>query len=514
MKTGFCHADGAMIRDIDGKPLVFRGVGIGGWFLIEGYMIRSYGKLDRPRRLKDHIISLVDSDYADYFFDQWQRRFFTAQDVSWLAGQGFNMIRVAIDYQVFFEPSETEATLKPIESNFLRLDDIIRACSQVGVYVILDLHAAPGGQTGTNIDNSQNDHPDLFTKRHYQDQTIYVWETFAKRYKNEPTIAAYDLLNEPLPEWFAHYYDQVMPFYRRLIRAIRAIDPHHMISIEGVHWSTDWSIFEAIEDTNILLQFHKYWNAPDQESIQHYLNIGLDFNLPIFMGEGGENNLPWLSAAFKLYTQNTISYAFWAYKKMAAHNAMMSFKKPEQWSALLEGKLSKREAKSVLDALLDAIRFDQTLPQVEVANALLNRVPFTCPAYAFDYEGENRSFHRMKFHLSSLRHHDGLNITNIEGAVVPPVFKHMNGESPKTADVLVLRLISGEWVTYTFHVSRNQSCVAIEIQTLGALKAHVTVNDVLHHHKSGRLMVEKPRRTNTLRIQATDHVVLKNIVFT
>lgn len=513
MKTGYCHALGTQIFDPEGRPIVFRGVGIGGWLLIEGYMINSYGTIDRPRRLQAHIAHTVDAVYAEQFMKTWRQRFFTAEDVRFIAEQGFNMIRIALDYQVFFTPSETASSLEVIDGAFNLLDTVIQWCKTAGVYVILDLHAAPGGQTGTNIDNSMADHPDLFTHALYQDQTVFIWETLARRYRDEPIIAAYDLLNEPLPSWFSRYNNQLMPLYERIINAIRALDSHHMITLEGLHWSTDWSCFERLMDDNILLQFHKYWNAPDQESIKTYLADGERHGAPIMMGEGGENNLAWLTAAFKLYTQNAVSFVFWAYKKMTAHNALMSFSEPDNWAAFLEGSLSEVASKAVLEALLENIRFERCQAQEDVAQALLHRVPFTCPAYAYDFYGEGVSFGRLKHRSSSLRRGDGLTIFDAKGHLVEPVFNHMKGEDPSPEQTLYLWLKPGEWVTYTFHLERTAAPARIHIESIGPLHAKVSINDIPHTHHAGQLSCLTAQQQNILRIEAIEPIVLANIVF-
>src|SRR6185369_16733231 len=130
-----------------------------------------------------------------------------------------------------------------------------------GIYVILDMHGAPGGQTGQNIDDSANDQPELFQQQKYQDRLVDLWVSLAKRYKDEPTVAGYDLLNEPLPERTgaaAKYKHLVEPLYQRITKAIRAVDAKHMIILEGVDWANDWSIFTGPFDANLVYQFHYY----------------------------------------------------------------------------------------------------------------------------------------------------------------------------------------------------------------------------------------------------------------
>ncbi len=85
-----------------------------------------------------------------------------------------------------------------------------------------------------------------------------------------------------------------MTLYRDLTAAIRAEDPNHLIIYEGTRWSTDWTIFTEVWDPNSMLQFHKYWSPPDRPSIRASSRRGTRLGLPIYMGEGGENNVAWL----------------------------------------------------------------------------------------------------------------------------------------------------------------------------------------------------------------------------
>ena len=513
MDSRFCRAVGTNVHDRFDQPIVFQGMGIGGWLLIEGYMIQSRGSIDRPRRFYDHLIKTVGEEEAQSFIKQWQTYFFTEEDVAYLAKHGFNLIRIALDYAVFFEPSDHEATLKLNPEAWERLDHIVDACERHGVYVMLDLHAAPGGQTGANIDNSKDDHPELFKHRLYQDQTVFVWETFAQHYRHSKTIAAYDLLNEPLPKWFNQYNEALMPLYERLIKAIRAIDKDHMITLEGLHWSTDFSCFKTLSDDNVLLQFHKYWCAPEEAQMTEYLKAREHHQRPIIMGEGGENNLLWYAAAFKMYLQHDIGTVFWSYKKMATHNSLKSFDKPQKWDAFLEGKLDKEERLQTLNELLHAIRYDQTQSLPEVIHALQNRQSFTLWAHSYDYLGLNRSFYRETPHSSSIRKADGMRIVNAKGEVTEPNFWHQKGEEVAINDRLYLVLEKEEWVNYTFHIAPPTHRVLIELLNVKG-DIEVSINGVpmtLHEHS---IFASNLNLTNTLTIKANQTTWLERLRFT
>ncbi len=140
------------------------------------------------------------------------------------------------------------------------------------------MHGAPGGQTGQNIDDSPNNLPELFMDAKYEERLTRLWLKLVDRYKDNPVIAAYDLLNEPLPKRTGaaeKYKHMLEPMYERLTEAIREIDKKHMIIVEGADWSNDWSVFSEPFDDNLVYQFHYYcWNNPDNlNNIDYFLDL-------------------------------------------------------------------------------------------------------------------------------------------------------------------------------------------------------------------------------------------------
>src|SRR5262249_48299469 len=160
-----------------------------------------------------------------------------------LAELGFNIVRPSLNARLFLTEGDNP---EPVAEGFELLDHLIGWCKKDGIYVDIDMHAAPGGQTGANIDDSADDKPELFMDKRYQDRLVSLWVKIAERYKDEPTVAMYDLLNEPLPNRTgaaAKYKDQLEPLYTRITQAIRAVDKRHMITLEGADWANDWSVF-------------------------------------------------------------------------------------------------------------------------------------------------------------------------------------------------------------------------------------------------------------------------------
>lgn len=459
-----------------GEQLIrLRGFGLGGWLLPEGYMWKLYTKCDRPRRMENLIEELCGREYAELFWEKYYSSYITENDIRLIADQGFNSVRLPLNARHLYEHQNGKIRWK--EAGFSSINLLIEWCRKYEIYIILDMHGAPGGQTGTNIDDSENDQPELFIKRQYQLDLIDLWTEIAARYANEPIIAGYDLLNEPLPNWFSSYNDQVVPLYKELIQAIRSVDNHHLIIMEGVHWATDFSIFDSVEveklDDNVLLQFHKYWSPPDQESLQYFLDYSKKLNLPLFMGEGGENNLMWYSAIFPLYDRLNISWSFWTYKKMDCTNSPVSFIIPPGWEQLIEyieGKrmLSKQEATEIFNHFLQCIQTPTIHHSVFQSLQCQAPVRIHCEFYG-DY-----SINRPRQRGANLRSVDPVNILFENGKEAVPDYKRYGGEAEPVEENVIVKIHEGESLTYEFKTDKASESIQFSIRAQGKGKLQLT----------------------------------------
>jgi len=444
----YLHTHGQQILR-SGQPLQLRGMGLGGWLLPEGYMWKLPAPCDRPRRMETLVESLCGEEYAQRFWNRYYDSYITQSDIAWIARQGLNCVRLPMNARHLFRVNDGAVSFDAVGVS--ALDRCLRWCKQHGLYLFLDMHAAPGGQTGQNIDDSENDTPELFTEPRNQALLIKMWQLLAERYKNEPAVGGYDLLNEPLPRWHGEYSVQLLPLYRRLIDAIRQIDQKHIIVLEGLHWSTDFSLFDALSPGelggNIVLQFHKYWNDPDEESLAPFLAASSRLNMPLWMGEGGENNLEWYTYAFPLYERLGIGWCFWSYKKMGSANSPASFPVPERWRCLTDyieghGQPGPKEAGEIFDSFLAGLSTREYHP--EVVNALLRRAPLTIPAAAFDAE----AIQSRRAPGASFRARSKATILFADGHSGPVDWRRYGGEPQPPEQKLWVRLQRGDRVAY------------------------------------------------------------------
>jgi endoglucanase len=449
-QTDFLHAKGKEIIDETGKPIILRGVGLGGWLLPEGYMWKFPSQGDRPSKIEKVIESLIGKEEALKFWESYYTNFITKSDIDKIANDGFNSIRIALHWRFLLNDHH-----EIHESHWKLLDQVIQYCEDRNLYVILDLHSAPGGQTGANIDDSPNDIPELFINPEFQELTIFIWENLAKRYKDSKTIACYDLLNEPVPEFHGEHTHKIYPFYERLIHAIREIDQYHMITLEGAHWSTDWSIFTHKLDDNIVYQFHKYWNNSDAESIKSFLDLRERWNVPIIMGEGGENNKEWYTGAFAMYEDLSISWNFWTYKKMETTNSMVSIRKPKHWQRLVDfmekgHAISYEDAMQILNEYLENIKLEHCDLIDDVVNYLFRRPSVEVPAIFYTWNEHSKSILLDNTNVG-YRINDNREIVFLESERTSPNFHHGRGESWKDDEWLCVVMKPTETLHYWFN---------------------------------------------------------------
>jgi hypothetical protein len=378
-RSGFVRAEGVTLVD-DAGPLLPRGVGLGNWLLPEGYMWRFGDDLASPRQIEAHIARLVGEERASEFWARFRDSFISDTDFAMIARAGFDHVRLPINSRGLLS-----ADGEFLEEGFRLIDRAVNWSERYGLRILLDLHGAPGGQTGTNIDDSPRGQPELFMDSTYREQTIALWRELARRYRDRESVLGYDLLNEPLPDHWQHRYnDQLVSLYRDLTAAVRDVDDRHLIMYEGSHWATNWEPLRHRFDDNQALQFHRYWCPPDESSIAEFLQVRDALGTPIYMGEGGENTPAWIYAATRLYERHGIGWNFWPWKKLDTRTSPLSAKTPDGWELVADpaADVAPDDAWAVLEAYLVAVTAEQCVPRPSIVDALFARPQLELPAWA------------------------------------------------------------------------------------------------------------------------------------
>jgi hypothetical protein len=331
-QSRFVATSGQDLVTADGSRLLLRGINLGNWLLPEGYMFK-FKSTNSPQRIETLINQLVGEDEARRFWKKYHQNYITEEDIRFIKRSGFNSVRVPFSYRLFVKDV---APIALEGEGYRYLDDVIAWCRKENLYVILDLHAAPGGQTGDNIDDSWG-YPFLFESAESQELTVKIWRKIAARYRNEPAVIGYDLLNEPI----AHFFDaktlnpRLEPLYRKIVTGIREVDRHHLIFLGGAQWDTNFKVFGPPFDSKLVYTFHKYWMDVNKSAIQEYLDFRKKYNVPVWMGESGENTDQWIGSFRSLLETNNIGWCFWPYKKLEATSCVVSISSPADWDTII-----------------------------------------------------------------------------------------------------------------------------------------------------------------------------------
>jgi hypothetical protein len=447
----FLRARGQDIVNESGTAVHLRGVGLGNWLLPEGYMWKFGNQGDRPRKIEKIVSDLIGPDEANQFWTTYRRSYITETDIQRLAELGYNSVRPALNSRLFLDANNAPDLQA---EGFQLLDRLVSACKAHGVYVVIDMHAAPGGQTGQNIDDSANNEPELFTNPKHQDELVALWEALARRYKDEPAVAGYDLLNEPLPArtGAAHAHKaQLEPLYRRVTAAIRAIDPKHIIILEGADWSNDWSVFTKPFDRNLVYQFHYYcWDSPSTvKNIQRYLEARQRLNAPVWVGETGEKDSAIYWATTEYFEANNIGWSFWPWKKMDTRNTPFSIKAPQDWEAVAAysrggDKPSPAVARKALDELLVNVRMENCVYYPDIVHGMLREAPARIEAENFGVDGPGNSYFVKNTNAPS-------HFYRVWEAV--PVTAQETGRRQSEQ---YIKLQATEWTAYTIHSAATE----------------------------------------------------------
>ena len=381
----FVRIEGTSLVRPDGTELFIKGTNLGNWLNPEGYMFgfertNSAGFIDLCFR------ELVGPDAASDFWKAFKDNYITRDDIRFIADCGANTIRLPFNYRLFTD--EDYMGLSSDQDGFERIDDVVSWCREFGLYLILDMHDAPGGQTGDNIDDGYG-YPWLFESERSQELLCDIWKRIAQRYADETVILGYELMNEPIATYFDDTYFNPMlePLYKRAVAAIREVDRNHIILLGGPQWNsrfdnfTDWKF-----DDKIMYTCHRYGGGASADAIRSFIDFRDKTGLPMYMGEIGHNTDEWQEAFCRAMQDNGIGYTFWPYKKVD-NSCWTAVQRPENWELVVDFAEADRSTFAAiraarpdqglaLQALRDfteACRFGNCVPQDSYIASLLLR---------------------------------------------------------------------------------------------------------------------------------------------
>ena len=150
-ESRFMDVRGTELVAPDGNTFFMRGTNLGNWLNPEGYMF-GFKKTNSPRFINEMLCQLVGEEKTAEFWKDFKYNYITRADIEFIASTGANTIRLPFHYKLFTD--EDYMGLSCAQDGFERVDSLISWCRDNGLYLILDMHDAPAGQTGDNIDDS------------------------------------------------------------------------------------------------------------------------------------------------------------------------------------------------------------------------------------------------------------------------------------------------------------------------------------------------------------------------
>jgi endoglucanase len=357
------RASGPKMVNASGQEVVLKGMNLGGWMLQEGYMMKP-GFGGTQGSIKKLLYNAGQSDaQVESFYQQWRDNFITRADINYIGAKGFNCIRLPMHYELFLTASQravrnnvirgtvpyssyvssltewyntNQLFTAPASLEAIRLiDKTLDWCGANNMYVVLDLHAAPGAQgTDTNISDALQPN-DFWNNSINQDITNRLWGMLAARYKNDPRVAMYDLINEPnnVPGGNPGANQAIHNVLERLINTVRATGDNHLILLEGNGYGNNYDYMEKrtfTNQANLVFNSHRYdapaypltndvnatgGSANQLSLIGNLTRFRTDNDAPVWVGETGENSPTWMGEAARNLNSVGIGWCHWTFKR-------------------------------------------------------------------------------------------------------------------------------------------------------------------------------------------------------
>ena len=345
----------------DGESVVLRGAALGGWLNMENFIT---GYSANESLMRHEMRAVLGTERYERLFERLLTAFFGEHDASFLGSIGLNSVRIPVNYR-HLEDDSRPFVVK--EDGFRHLDRAIELCAAQGIYSVIDLHALPGYQNHHWHCDNPTHVASLWEHPHFQDRTVHIWEAIADRYKGNPAVAGYNPMNEPADESRA----VIGPFYERLIGAIRAVDPDHVLFLDGNTYSTEFDIFGEPTDNTVYV-CHDYVAAGlgyggsypgytrgvwhDRESAEEKFLLRTEFSrktgTPVWVGEFGptytrdvETNRQRqqiLEDQLDLYGHHRASWCLWTYKDIG-RQGLVSLRADTPYRHLVDAFVAKKE---------------------------------------------------------------------------------------------------------------------------------------------------------------------------
>ncbi len=366
------HQEGTRIIDPEGNPIKLRGVILEGWLMWNGSL---WGVgFTSETQITEKLVQLIGEDDFKTFRSGIYDNFIIEQDIEMIADLGLNVVRVPFNHTVL------ESSTGAVDDDAIGwgyLDQLIEWCKRHEVYIVLDLHSAPGGQSSVFV--ADPDEVKLWDSEENQEQTIALWRAIAGRYKDEKIIAGYDLLNEP---GYINPAD-LITIYHQIIVAIREVDPYHMVILEGNHLTSDFELFKNPLSFNQAYSFHTYnflSTDYDDSQMNALRPIAESQNVPLWNGEFGANTYEWVAATISMFenpANHVNGWIYWPWKRVSGGwedrwRLLMGIQSTSDWDLIGQFIANPFEAEATLTRAQVLKGMDEFIVAIRAENLVLD----------------------------------------------------------------------------------------------------------------------------------------------
>jgi len=328
---------GARITDTQGKQVVLRGTNLGGWLLVEIWMMaldQSGGStwIGDEKDLWDVLESRFGAAGRAQLQDIFRSHWIKAADIAHCAELGMNLVRVPINYRLL-EDDDHPYTYRP--EGFAILDNVLDWCEANGIYALLDLHGVQGGQSLEQHTGEEGRNL-LWSRPDYQARAVALWAEIARHYRSRAVVAGYDLMNEPMgaPTTYA-----LNSLYDRMYDAVRAQGDSHIIVMEdGYKGESALASPAAMGWQNVVFSFHYYpRGSQKRQRVRYHLKfdaarwaaVQRRFGVPILVGEFNamdysDEGFEQFARLMSAYNRRGWSWTTWSYKKISSGSGRSS----------------------------------------------------------------------------------------------------------------------------------------------------------------------------------------------
>ena len=316
----FLTVKGRKLVNRKGEQIRLKGVNLGSWLIWEDWL-SPYEEATDHYDILEKLTKKYGEEKAYELMNTYMDNWITEKDLDEIKNMGFNSVRVPFWFRNFYYDDNGRKILDENGNwDLSRLEWIVEECSERRLYVVLDMHGAVGYQSDAPHSGKKGScglYDEGEQGERYRELTCELWTEIATRFKGNPAVAMYDLLNEPMCEVPGGEFDRRKNnsfIYDILYDAVRAVDSDHVITMECI-----WSALALPQSflkgwKNVVYQVHLYDTSNASFNFMAVLPWLVFFNVPMMMGEFFPHGTTTWENCFNTLDNLGYSWFLWTYK--------------------------------------------------------------------------------------------------------------------------------------------------------------------------------------------------------